>query len=159
MLNLPPIADAELNAECIQARKSMETIYGLFFLQRWRKIFLMSRKKIRELKYLQRCSERGSWAGARRGDHSCAIKLTNTNSNSYFCCGNQPKMPQVQYWFVCGDSTAVPVQSYSHWKERARGSPLSEWGWPPRNCRYYPTLCEPLQHMANTWFRWCRTVS
>jgi len=33
MLNLLSTADAELKADCIQARESMETIYGLFFLQ------------------------------------------------------------------------------------------------------------------------------
>lgn len=102
MLNLPPTADAELNADCTQARESMGTIYGLFFLQRWRKIFFRSLKTIRELRFLQRCSERGPWAGARRGDHRCATQFTNTAS-SYFCCANQAKMPQIQYWFVSGD--------------------------------------------------------
>lgn len=42
-------------------------------------------------------------------------------------------------WVVTG--TSVAVLSDSHWREKARCSPALEWGWTPRNCRNYPTLC------------------
>lgn len=157
MLNLLPTDDAELNADCIQARKSMETVYSLFFFQRCRKVFFKSLKMVMGLRYLQRWSERGPRAEARRDDHRCATEFTNT-ANSYFCCANQPKVPQIDTVSVCECWLLPLCQFYSHWREQARCSLTSAWGWPTRICRHYLTFCGTLQHVANTWFRWHRTV-